>query len=384
MVRALLALILVLTPAHASYVIAPGGVETTVTVLDYTDGSDFTYTASAIEPDGGGAKLKFQYADDVLFAATYTSSLNAVYSKFGGTLTATTSGTVTATGGLGDLSGGDGVFKKLQYDAHLNNTNVQVGSVRFKATPDYTGTPGTRQWYYASSMALSSNVNMVFFEHHTDGVVYYYVYNSSGSTVATNDFAWAPTADQTYEILMTWDLTTGLTEVFVDGVQKDTSTATGTRDSRVTYLKFGASDGDTTTDHADFRIDDLVVYSAVQQTADYTPGYTVSETKYVTTDPFIEQSNAVTVSEWVGVTGVESLSGSDTIKCQLRDDGTLKYWNGSSWATSDGTYSQASTLTDINNQIATAPTGSIKMRCGLHSADGSTTPTLSSIVMEYQ
>lgn len=384
MLKILLSLLLVVNQASAGFVFyGSGGADTTVTVLDYSSGTDFTYTASAIEFTDGGAKIKSQYASDVLFAATYTSSLDGVYSKFNGVLTATTSGTVSASGGKGDLSSDDGVFKKLQYSGSLNFPPNGVGAVKFEATPGYTGTPGTRQWYFQSSMALSSSVNDVFWEHHTDGKVYFYVYNSSASTIVTTDFAWSPTASQTYEIYFHWDVVGGNTKAFIDGVQVATSTATGTRDNRITFFKFGASQGDTSTDHADFKIDKLLIYNAIQHTSGYTPGYTVNDTKYLTTDPFVEQTTAVTVSSWVAVTGVQSLSGSDTIKCQIRDDGTLKYYNGSAWVNSDGTYSQASTLVDINNQIATAPTGSVKMRCGLHSASGTTTPTLSSIVMEY-
>jgi hypothetical protein len=381
-IKVLLSLILALQPAQAGFVVyGTGGEATTVTVLDYSSGTPFTYTSSDVEFTDGGAKLKSQYASDVLFAATYTSGLNAVYSKFNGSLTASTSGTVSAASGKADLRA-DANFKHLKYVASLNFPVNGVGGFKMKATPNYTGTPSTRQFYFQTGMQ-GSNVDTVFWEHHTDGRVYWYVYSSGGATIVTNDFAWSPTAGVEYEIYGHWDVNTGTTQTYIDGIQKATSAATGSRDNRMTYFQTGGADNDIATDHADYKIDDWVLFNAVQHTSNYTPGYTVSDTKYLTTNPFVEQTVAVTVSSWVAITGVQSVVGSDNVKCQIRDDGTLKYHNGAAWVNSDGSYSQASTLTEINNQIATAPTGSEKLRCALHSDSGATTPTLSSVVMEY-
>jgi hypothetical protein len=359
------------------------GESTTTTVLDLSAGTDFTYSASAIEFSDAGAKLKSQYASDVLFAATYTSSLNGVYSKFGGSLVATTEGTVANTTGTADLSTADAAFKKMSYSGSLNFPVNGVGAVKYEVTPDYSGTPSTRQWYFSSSMADSSTVNQVLAEHHTDGRMYYIVYSSAAAIIYLGDFAWSPTADQTYEFYFHWDTGNGNIKFFIDGVQQLTSSATGSRDNRITHFKFGASESDTGTDYADFRFDNVLIFNAIQHNAGYTPGYTISETKFVTSDPTVESTNGFTAASLISFQAVTAASGSDGIKFYIKLDGTRKYWNGSAWANSNGSYAQSSTASDIHDNIETLLSGSANVKVGavIHSADGSTTPTVSSVVL---
>lgn len=62
------------------------------------------------------------------------------------------------------------------------------------------------------------------------------------------------------------------------------------------------------------------------------------------------------------------------------------YWNGTAWAKSDGTYTQASTSSDIQTHFSTFPAtspGDFKWKAFLHSNDGTASPSLEAIVAEF-
>ena len=202
-------------------------------------------------------------APDILFNATFAASLDGNYSKASGSLTATTSGVVVNTSGQADLSTDPSFFKKLQFDAVNNFPHGNIGACRFNAIPNYTGTPTTRQWYFLSSNSGNTQ-DQIFAEHHTDGVMYYYVYNTTSGNIVATSFAWAPTLGQTYAFYFHWDTTNGNTKFFIDTVQKATSAATGTKGSTTDYFKFGADEANTSTDFANFKIDELTLYNAIQ------------------------------------------------------------------------------------------------------------------------
>lgn len=102
---------------------------------------------------------------------------------------------------------------------------------------------------------------------------------------------------------------------------------------------------------------------------------------YPSDGPSIEQLSGVTTEELVSLT--PSLSGS--VKFILKIGGVLKYWNGSDWATSDGSLAQSNTSAEINANVASlsiADGAEILVRALLDS-DGSSTPTLTSVALVY-
>jgi len=102
---------------------------------------------------------------------------------------------------------------------------------------------------------------------------------------------------------------------------------------------------------------------------------------YSTTNP------TITFTETIRSDGVESfvesasISGSDNIKYTHNG----KYITGGAWATSDGIYSQSSVVSDNNtyaSDLTTIPT-TIETVVFLHSENGLTTPTLTSLTTTY-
>lgn len=116
---------------------------------------------------------------------------------------------------------------------------------------------------------------------------------------------------------------------------------------------------------------------------------TITEnTTYPTDDPTVLQNSGVITDDLeTFVETTATTAGSDDIRYIMQVDGTDKYWTGSAWATSDGTYAQANTPADINtNALTLFPTvigGTLKIKAFLHSDDGSTRPELETVTFDY-
>lgn len=77
-------------------------------------------------------------------------------------------------------------------------------------------------------------------------------------------------------------------------------------------------------------------------------------------------------------------SGSDAIQFTLKINAQEKYWSGSAWVDSDGTYAQSNSLAIIQANLATFNfIGSLVPVIFLHSDDGSTTPTIDDITITF-
>lgn len=84
-------------------------------------------------------------------------------------------------------------------------------------------------------------------------------------------------------------------------------------------------------------------------------------------------------------TETKSASGSDEIKYILKKGSVKYYWTGSAWAVSDGTYAQSNTAAEIETNKATFTTETVTTEIIVlfHSDDGSTTPELDTLQIDY-
>lgn len=349
-------------------------------VLDCSSATGISYTSSDIEFSEGAAKLKNQFASDIIFAAKLSSSGTATYSKNGGSLTATTTGTVT-------YSGGKAVFthasaKYISYDPTLNWVVDNIAAVRFLVTPNYSGSPSATQHFFYTGVSTVGDTGRFDVVHISNGNLALNLHDANGGVSALPFGAWSPTSGVEYEILAEMNYTSGAHRIFVDGTVKGSATGiTATRHFGAGIMRLGVDYDETLI--ANFSIRDLVVYSATQKTAGYTAGYTVPSTKYLTTDPTLKNTTPVIATAYASFTAGTTVAGSDLVKYQIEVGGVAKYWNGSAWATSNGSYAQSSTAADINTNASTLTAGSTRIVAVLHSADGSTTPALASAILVY-
>jgi hypothetical protein len=81
----------------------------------------------------------------------------------------------------------------------------------------------------------------------------------------------------------------------------------------------------------------------------------------------------------INFTETATKTGSE-IKYSVTTNGTWKYWNGSTWAISNGNWTQSNNVSDINSHINTlGNSGNFTFMAVLHSTDGTYTPYLDNI-----
>lgn len=112
----------------------------------------------------------------------------------------------------------------------------------------------------------------------------------------------------------------------------------------------------------------------------------VGNTDYLTTNPHIIVNSGFVSDAIFSFTESVITPGSDAVQYTLDVSGQEKYWTGAAWADSNSTYAQSNSAADINTNAAALDisTGqTIKVKAFLHSADGTTTPTLTSVAVAY-
>jgi hypothetical protein len=323
---------------------------------DFVDDTGFTYDNTKAEFSSGKVQQKSQRVTDSTCGATYTNSVDLNWGD--GTLTGNTIGGAAVSNGKLDLKYND--TRYVDYNADLNADSRQVGAVKMKITPNYSGAPASTQYFISISAAANDDINEIAILHVTgSGDLDVRIKDSTGGFIFFSVFTsgWAPVSGTEYEIELNWDVTTGANRLFLDGVQQGpTDTNTGTRDSNIGLFRVGSSFDATSV--SNFLIDDLIYFSTVQHTANYTPGYTVAEADYL--------ASVVVLPEFAysGAGAIQAFTAFATIEGDApRYTLNSKYWGGAAWISSDNTYAQATSAADINTNIASfAATDSIVCR----------------------
>jgi hypothetical protein len=219
------------------------------------------------------------------------------------------------------FSGGTTTGNYVRYAAAGNADLTQIGTIRFKITPNYSGTPSTSLGII--SIGNASTLPNLFVLRHVDtsGILNMAFWNSSGVSIFESTSVWSPISGTEYEFSLNFDFTAGATRLFIDGTQFGSlQTQTGTRTSTASFVQIG--DYIYGTPYlSNFSIRDLIIYNTVQHTADYTPGYSTESiyTTHINGPTKIADSaylgNATTPLgsfRW-GTSGTIGISGSEAI-----------------------------------------------------------------------
>ena len=118
----------------------------TTILFPYTTPANYSYDTDLIDVVGGVAKLKDLTPLNSKAWATYTSSINL--SGGLGVLTGTGVGSPTISGNKLDLTGD--TIKHVDYDAENNADMQQVGAIKFKIIPNYSGAPSSNKGFLSS------------------------------------------------------------------------------------------------------------------------------------------------------------------------------------------------------------------------------------------
>lgn len=351
-------------------------------VINYDDAGNFAFDSALIEIVGGLARLKDLRPAGATFYASYASDIDDNWGE--GTLTGTATGGAAVSGGKLDLTGG--TVQYVTYDADENADSQQTGAVRLVVEPGYSGTPAATRIFFAIAKAAGDSDNMINLYHlsGTGELKSTFVDSAGASTVVTWG-VWSPTAGQSYELELNFDLTGGAQRLFIDGVQLGSAgTVTHVRDALIALWRVGSNVSGANS--ADFEIDSILYFSAVQHTAGYTPGAVISETIYDITNPTLLESGGQLMDGLEGFAEVATKPSSDEIKYTIVVDGVDYYAIGELWLVSDGTYAQSLTAAEVEAKKATLDLSagvSMKVKAFLHSDAGSSRPELTSVTVDY-
>lgn len=330
---------------------------------DFSSSDDFVFDSSLVEFVAGLIRQKDQRQTAAIEGITYTSSVNSNWIAVAPTLT----GSPVLTGGkLACLGGGNvsAKYSDAQYGALAN-----TGAVRLRYTPNYSGSPAANTTIFEFA-PTSGNASKLLLIHGSTGALRLTAYNSAGTAVHTaaalSVTPWAPVSGTEYEIELDWDSSTGAITAFINGVLYGSTPATTfTRGTTATEFYIGAG---TTYPVANGSFNDVLIFSAVQHTATYTPGYSVSEYIYLaSTATFPEMEHLDAGVFLIPTDFVHSDTNSPKYTVQVGRSGNYLYWNGSAWAVSNGTYSQATLGTDFDANISELPVeGEIYVQLKIH------------------
>ena len=197
------------------------------------------------------------------FRATYKGG-SSTAEVAGGTATATPTGTVTLSEVLASFPFAANAY--LDYDAAGNADNQQAGCIRMRFFPNVE--PGTST-LIAISKADSDADNLITITH-ASGTFVVTIKDSAGTNIVSETYtdAIVPNYTAPVTIELDWDITNGATRFFVNGKQVgSTATGTGTRDATIALLRVGGGyDGNNNLAGG---IQDLQIFSTVQNTADH-------------------------------------------------------------------------------------------------------------------
>ena len=310
----------------------------------FSSTDSFTYNTSYTSISAGKLTQRDQRPANATF---YTECNTSTIANWGeGTLTASTYNSAAISNEWLDLTGASG--KYIAYPGTGNASNPMEGTVRFTVRPNYTGTPTEDQIFFIVSAASGDSANAMSLAHESsDGKLYYTVLNYLGTDIIREPFLdWAPNSGTSYEIEFGYDLINGDHRFFIDGTRVGSIfTDTGTRDD-ITLFRWGEKlvlFGD-----ADFSLKNMLIFSTVQHTADYTAGESISPTVYhgdVITAPPKVYNGVGDVQKYTTLTATYS----NDIYYIFND----KYWSGAEWITSNNTYTQANTLGEAVENITT-------------------------------
>lgn len=327
-------------------------------VQDFSSDVGFVYDSNKAEFVGGKLQQVDKAPAGSVCWATYTTDKDLNVSINGGSLTGTLINGATVSGGYLNLLGG--VSSYADY-AGLNNvdTLIQEGTIKFILKPNYSGTPAGIRNFIVIAEASGDSSNLVNIYHKSsDGNIKVVIKNQTTGTIMTDDLGvWNPTAGTDYEFELNFIIDTAVgantfIRLFIDGVQFGATKTgvTGTRNSNIGLIRVGSNVG--TGDFANHSVKDLIFYDTVQHTANYIPGYTLDETRYLASNvivPEMEYTGAGTLVTFDSFYTTES--GSPRYTLQIGQSGDYLYWDGSAWSVSDGTYAQANDETTFNTNV---------------------------------
>lgn len=306
---------------------------------NFNDSAGFNYNASKAEFVAGVLRQKDQRNLGAVFAANFNLGINSNWDNIAPVLT----GTPSVVGGKLDCLGAEN-NTGARYTSNAVRDIGQVLTVKFKFTPDYSGTPPANTSLFSIEDPASTTINSILFMHSASaGTFRMQLGDAAGQVVSvgvSNGIlnAWSPTAGQEYEFEMNFDFPNNTMRLFIDGVLHSSKLALPAivRSNTASRVFVGAA---SIYQYNNGKYDDFIIFNVVQHAANFTPGYTISD--YAFAGSKIDGPNFT----YSGAGSVLSIDDGSVVESGApRFIIGLRYWNGSAWVVSNGTYEQANSF----------------------------------------
>ena len=308
---------------------------------DFADDTGFTYDSNKTEFVAGILRQKDQRPLNSAFAANFNLGNNSNYNN----LVPTIGGAAVVMSGKLNCNGLANNYFNYD-DATIGNIGSQV-TIKFKFTPNYTGSPSANTNIFSIEQASHpTSRNIILMMHSTSGTLRHQWGDDTGIIVSVGTsqgtlLGWSPVAGTEYEFEYNLNTQTGEMRLFINGVLFDSKLAmpTATRGTGATRLRIGAGSSYLVSNGT---YDDFIIFNNVQHTGNYTPGYSFSNYAY--------QADKIDGPsfQYTGVGTVLTVDDGSVTEVGLpRFIVGLRWWNGSAWVLSNGTYSEANDFATI-------------------------------------
>lgn len=354
----------------------------------FADPEGVSFDSKEVELVGGCARLKC-LVPDLLFYARYDESIDANHAN--GSITGRARSGASILGAGGRFGGGcldltgEVEGRTVTYNAARNADNRQTGCVSFWIKPNYCGVPPTFKHMFSISADLDVHNHANYLSMHhgsSNGAIGAIIRDETGAEPVDLDGGpWEPSAGTWYHVELDWDIERGETRLFLDGKQRaETVTVKAKRSDKITVLNVGKELPDTFA--PDFYMQGFHVYASPQHDREFTPPKTPTIV-YAPGEAMLT-TEAFSVSQFHSFRACRQPDTGE-VRYILRAAGAYRFYDGSEWRKSDGTYSQASNAEQMaRGMINYAVGGSVELVILLHSDDGSGAPRLESVTVEYQ
>lgn len=333
----------------------------------FTSDSGFTYDNTKAQFIGGKVEQTDQTPANSVLGITYTTDENISWGQQAGTGTLLNGASVS--GGFLDVTGG--ATESAYYSGLSLPSNA--GAVKLIFKPGFSGAPGVDGYVFAST-----GISQFYVLISGAGNIRFIVKNDAGTQAidtASGVVAWVN--GQEYEILVNWNVSGNIGNIYIDGTRVANETSfTGSRTSVNTGLNIGAYEG--SVGGVNGSIKDVVIYNTVQESdASYTPGYTLPETQYVSSKvecPQFSYSGGGAVQAFTNFVTTET-----GVPTYILND---LYWDGAAWSSSNGTRAQSSPVANVTANIASLP-ASDTLDIDIWFSDSNTQEDLDDLTVTY-
>jgi hypothetical protein len=304
---------------------------------NFDNDTGFTYDNTKAEFSGGLARTKSQAPANSLIGITYTSTLNASWRTDAGSLVGVNNGTPVLAAGKMQCFGANGRY--------YSYTTSAVETHKWIHTPNYTGSPAPNVDLLVSNNG-SDFKDRFQLMHSGTGSARLYINDNTGASILglTVMAGYTPVAGVDDEFELVIDSVLGTIRLFINGTLVSTlSPGPWARGGISTRVYLGAAIGGY--NNANQSYENYILFNNAQHTATYVPGYSLKETLYLESSVVLPAMAANNISSFDGFTATVA----DVPKFVV--DG--QYWNGAAWVASDSSYSQSSTIAQLNTNLPT-------------------------------